>query len=412
MNSRDRVLAAFNHQETDRVPIDFSGHRSSGIAAIAYERLRNYLGLERKPIRVYDIQQQLAIVDNDVLDRFDVDTTEVGRAFALADDDWADWTLPNGSPCQVPVWTLPERIDRGWVIRSQTGRVVGRMPDGALYFEWAYFPWVENEPNHEALEEAMADVMWNIPSPPGPLVEGPDGDRLLVEGARHLRESTDRAIMGLYSCNLMEWGQYLYRNDNFLALLAGEPDRAHDILERLTQFHLKGLEKVLKLVGQYVDVINFSDDLGMQTGPMISPRMYREFFKPRHARLWQRAKELSDAKVMLHSCGDIRLLLPDLIEAGLDAVNPVQISCKGMDAAGLKRDFGKDITFWGGGCDTQWLLSHGTPEAVSEHVKQQVEILRQGGGFVFQQVHNILADVPPENIVAMFDAARGLVQAS
>ena len=168
----------------------------------------------------------------------------------------------------------------GWVIRSQTGRVVGRMPDGALYFEWAYFPWVDNEPNHDALEEAMADVMWNIPSPPGPLVEGPDGDRLLVEGARHLRESTDRAIMGLYSCNLMEWGQYLYRNDNFLALLAGEPDRAHDILERLTEFHLKGLEKVLKLVGQYVDVINFSDDLGMQTGPMISPRMYREFFKP------------------------------------------------------------------------------------------------------------------------------------
>jgi len=218
--------------------------------------------------------------------------------------------------------------------------------------------------------------------------------------------------MGLYSCNIMESGQRLYRHDNFLALLAGEPDRAHDILERLTQFHLKGLEKVLKLVGRYVDVINFGDDLGMQTGPLISPRMYREFFKPRHARLLQRARELSGAKVMLHSCGDIRLLLPDLIEAGLDAVNPVQISCKGMDAAGLKRDLGKDITFWGGGCDTQWLLSHGTPEAVTEHVKQQVEILRQGGGFVFQQVHNILADVPPQNIVAMFDAVRGLVQVS
>jgi len=115
---------------------------------------------------------------------------------------------------------------------------------------------------------------------------------------------------------------------------------------------------------------------------------------------------------MLHSCGDIRMLLPDLIEAGLDAVNPVQISCKGMDAAGLKRDFGKDITFWGGGCDTQWLLSHGTPESVSEHVKHQVEIMRQGGGFVFQQVHNILADVPPENIVAMLDTARGTVQVS
>jgi uroporphyrinogen decarboxylase len=244
------------------------------------------------------------------------------------------------------------------------------------------------------------------------LVEGPGGDRLLVEGARRLRESTDRAILGVFGGNLMEWGQFLYRNDNFLALLAAEPDRAHDILERLTQLHLKGLEKYLGLVGPYIDVINFGDDLGMQTGPQISPRMYREFFKPRHARLWQRAKELADVKVMLHSCGSIRLLLPDLIEAGLDAVNPVQISCKGMDASGLKRDFGKDITIWGGGCDTQWLLSHGTPEAVTEHVKQQVEVLRQGGGFVFQQVHNILADVPPQNILAMFDAVRELVHVS
>ena len=404
MNSRDRVLAALNHIETDRVPIDLSGYRSSGISAIAYPKLRAYLGLEPRPIRVYDIQQQLAIVDDDILDRFDVDTIELGRAFALDDDDWADWTLPNGEPCQVPVWTLPERVDNGWVIHSETGRVIARMPDGALYFESVYFPWAENEPDHTKIVEAMAECMWNIPTPPGPLVEGPDGDRLLVEGARHLRESTDRAIIGLFGCNLLEWGQFLYRNDNFLALLAAEPEQAHDLLERLTQLHESALEKYLGLVGQYVDVINFNDDLGMQNGPQISPRMYREFFKPRQARLWQRAK-VAGVKVMLHSCGDIRLLLPDLIEAGLDAVNPVQISCKGMDAAGLKRDFGKDITFWGGGCDTQWLLSHGTAEEVTKHVKHQVEILRQGGGFVFQQVHNILADVPPQNIVAMYDAA-------
>jgi len=406
MNSRDRVLAALNHEETDRVPIDLSGYRSSGISAIAYERLRDYLGLERRPIRVYDIQQQLAIVDSDVLDRFEVDTIELGRAFALDDDDWADWTLPNSSPCQVPVWALPERVDHGWVIRSQTGRVIAEMPEGALYFESAYYPWAEEEPDQEALAEAIAECMWSIPSPPGPLVEGPDGDRLLVEGAQRLRASTDRAIVGVFGGNLMEHGEMLYRNDNFLALLAAEPDHAHDFLEHLTELHLKNLEKYLGLVGPYVDVVVFGDDLGMQTGPLIAPRMYREFFKPRHARLWQRAKELADVKVMLHSCGSIRLLLPDLIEAGLDAVNPVQISCKGMEAEGLKADFGKDITFWGGGCDTQWLLSHGTPEAVTEHVEQQVEILRQGGGFVFQQVHNILADVPPQNIVAMFEAAR------
>ena len=149
----------------------------------------------------------------------------------------------------------------------------------------------------------------------------------------------------------------------------------------------------------------------MQTGPQISPRMYREFFKPRHGQMWQRAKELADVKVMLHCCGGVRPLLADLIDAGLDAINPVQISCKGMDATELKRDFGRDITFWGGGCDTRWLLAHGTPEAIRDHVRHQVEILSPGGGFVFQQVHNILADVPPENIVAMLDAVGGLCPA-
>ncbi len=132
----------------------------------------------------------------------------------------------------------------------------------------------------------------------------------------------------------------------------------------------------------------------------------REFFQPRHARLWGRAKELADVNVMLHCCGSVRALMPDLIDAGLDAINPVQISCAGMDATGLKRDFGARITFWGGGCDTHQVLTFGTPEQVRRHVREQVDILAPGGGFVFQQVHNILANVPPDNIIAMFDALR------
>jgi uroporphyrinogen decarboxylase len=134
--------------------------------------------------------------------------------------------------------------------------------------------------------------------------------------------------------------------------------------------------------------------------------MYREFFQPRHARMWRRAKELANVKVMLHCCGAVRPLLADLIDAGLDAINPVQISGKDMDAAGLKRDFGKDLTFWGGGCDTQKILPTGTPDEVSRHVREQVSALAPGGGFVFQQVHNILANVPPENIIAMYDTVR------
>jgi uroporphyrinogen decarboxylase len=134
--------------------------------------------------------------------------------------------------------------------------------------------------------------------------------------------------------------------------------------------------------------------------------MYRKLFKPYHERMWKRAKELAPVKVMLHCCGGIRELLPDLIEAGLDTFNPVQITCRGMEASGLKADFGKDIAFWGGGCDTQEVLPRATPEEVRTHVKKQVQILRPGGGFIFQQVHNIQADIPPENIVAMFEAAK------
>lgn len=142
----------------------------------------------------------------------------------------------------------------------------------------------------------------------------------------------------------------------------------------------------------------------MQNGPQISRRMYQEFFKPRHERMWRRAKELANVKVMLHCCGGVRPLLPDLIDAGLDAINPVQITCAGMEAEGLKRDFGDRMTFWGGGCDTRHVLSNCSPEEIRRHVRGQVSLLAPGGGFVFQQVHNVLADVPPENVIAMLDA--------
>ncbi len=406
MTSKERVLSALNHREPDRVPLDLSGHRSSGIAAIAYAKLRDFLELKKKPIRVYDPVQQLAIIDEDVLERFGVDTIELGRAFALDDDCWADWELPGGTPCQMPRWALPERDGNRWVIRSsKTGRVIAQMPDGALYFEQTYWPFAEETPDHDRIGDVLTECMWTaIASPPGPLIAGADGAAILCDGARKLRQQTDRAIIGLFGGNQLEMGQFLYRNDNFFMLLAGEPERAHDFLDKITAMYLRNLEKFLGAVGDSLDIIVFGDDLGMQTGPQISPAMYREFFKPRHQRLWNRAKQLAPVKVMLHCCGGVRELMPDLIEAGLDAINPVQISCRGMDAAGLKRDFGKDITFWGGGCDTRDTLPLAAPEQVRRHVLDQLRILAPGGGFVFQQVHNILANVPPQNVVAMFDA--------
>ncbi|MFO7976266.1 MAG: uroporphyrinogen decarboxylase family protein [Candidatus Hydrogenedentota bacterium] len=406
MTSRERVQTALNHVEPDRVPIDLSGHRSSGISAVLYPKLRAFLGLPERPVRVYDPVQQLAIVHSDVLDRFGVDTIELGRGFALEDKDWADWTLPDGTPCQMPAWTRPEREEGRWVIRSQSGRVIAQMPDGALYFESTYYPFYEKE-DLDAIPDMMNENMWcAVASPPGPLVSGPDGAQKFAEGARKLRESTDRAIIGLFGGNLNEMGQFFYRNDKFLMMLAAEPEHVHAFLDRIVEIHLANLEAFLETVGDYIDIILFGDDLGMQSGPQMSPAMYREYFKPRHKTMWTRAKELADVKVMLHCCGGVRELMPDLIEAGLDAINPVQVSCRGMDAAGLKRDFGRDIVFWGGGCDTQHVLPNASPEDVARHVREQVAVLKPGGGFVFQQVHNILANVPPENIVAMYDAVN------
>ena len=403
---RERVMTAFQHRDPDRIPIDFSGHRSSGIAAVAYAKLRRKLGLPLKVVRVYDPVQQLAIVDSDVLDLLGVDTIELGRGFALEEDCWADWVLPDGTPCQMPAWALPERGYKEWLLRSESGKVLARMPDGALYFEQCYFPMVEDD-GPRTLTRAMGECMWTaVNSPPGPLAAGPEGLRRLATGARALRAGTDRAIIGLFGGNLFEMGQFLYRNDNFLMLLAAEPTKANDFLDWLVEVHLANLARFLGAVGDSIDIILFGDDLGMQTGPMMSPQMYRDFFKLRHALLWNRAKQMANVKVMLHCCGGIRELLPDLIDAGLDAVNPVQTSCKGMDPAALKAEFGRDIVFWGGGCDTQTVLSSETPEAVKEHVRERARILSPGGGFVFQQVHNILANVPPENVVAMFEAAR------
>jgi uroporphyrinogen decarboxylase len=410
MNSRERVRAALSHQEPDRVPVDFSGHRSSGISAIAYARLRDYLGLPRRPIRVYDLIQQLAIVDTDVLDRFGVDTIELGRGFALEDAAWADWVLPDGTPCQVPAWSVPERDEANsrWILRSKSGRVLAEMRDGALYFSQTYYPFIEGPDDEAGIDAAFDESMWTaIASPSGPLASGPGRDRAFAEGAKALRESTDRAIIGLFGGNLLEMGQFFYRNDNFYMMMAAEPERTERFLDYITEIHLDNLERFLNTIGDYIDVIVFGDDLGMQTGPQMSPAMYRRYFKPRHGRMWRRVKEIKPhVFVNLHCCGSVRALLPDMIEAGLEALNPIQIRSKGMDAASLKADFGQQITLWGGGCDTQVALMSENPADVAAHVHEQVRILKPGGGFVFQQVHNILANVPPQNIVAMFDAIQ------
>jgi len=403
------VLAAINHRAPDRVPIDFNGHRSSGIMAIAYAKLRRHLGLPIREIYVYDFIQQLAIVDDDVLDRFGVDVVELGRGFAKQPGDWADWELPDGTPCKIPSFVKPVKKNGDWLIYGDDGQVIAIQKQGCLYFEQTYWPLADDpDETFGRLPRYLDQVMWwRLGSPPSPLGYDPAGMAARTAGARALRESTDRAIVGLFGGNLHEIGQFVFRIDNYLCEMAANPRRVHRFLDRVVEIHLANLEKYLASVGPYIDVIGFGDDLGMQTGPQISPKMYCEFLKPRHSLLWNRAKQLRPGiKVMLHCCGGIYPLIPHLIEAGLDICNPVQTTCKDMEPERLKREFGRDFVFWGGGCDTREVLPNGTPDQVREDVRRRVQTFAPGGGFVFQQIHNVMANVPPENVVAMFDAVR------
>lgn len=404
--SRERVMMAVNHQVPDRVPVDLGGHRSSGIMAIAYSQLKQHLGITSGDIYVYDFVQQLAIIEPPVLERFGVDVIEMGRGFACGDADWRDWVLPDGTSCKIPAFIDPVKVGEDWEIRDPDGTLIAIQKAGSLYFEQTCFPWLESGGgDFSDLAVAMDKVMWaTLGSPPAPIGLDDAGLRQLTEGAKRLRASTDRAIIGLFGGNLMEWGQFLFRMDQFLMRLAMEPERMGRFLDRLVEMHLANLERFLSAVGPYIDIVLFGDDLGMQGGPQISPRMYHRLFFPRHRAMWLRAKELADVKVMLHSCGGIEPFIPDFIEAGLDILQPVQTSARGMDAALLKREYGRDLCLWGGGCDTQHVLPSGTPEDVAADVRDRVATLSPGGGFVFQQVHNIMADVPPENIVAMLDA--------
>lgn len=408
MTSRERVLAALNHEEPDRIAVDLGAHRSSGIAAIAYHHLRKHLGLPEKPIRVYDMVQQLAIVDEDVLDLFGVDCIEMGRGFLLEDSDWKPWVLPDGTPCEIPAYIQLELKDEHWYLQDAEGSDVGILKKGSLYFEQTCFPLMERgiENDHfEDLEEMLGRQMWSaVAHPGGHLSLDESGLKELTAGAKALRESTDRAIVGLFGGNMFEIPQMLYRMDNYLLATGLYPDKVAELSEKLYQVHLKNLELWMSAVGPYIDVVLFGDDLGGQQGPLISPDAYREFYKPYHKKLWGRAKELADVKVQLHCCGGIYELIDDLIEAGLDAINPVQISCRGMDPTTLKKEFGSRITFWGGGCDTQRILPMSTADQVAAHVREMNSIFAPGGGFIFQQVHNILANVSPENVVAMMNA--------
>ncbi len=395
MTSRGRIQAAINHQEPDVLPIDFGGMRSTGIAAIAYARLKEYLGIRKGHLRVYDIFQQLAEPEEPILKRMGGDVIQLHRlapSFGIPITEWKESKLQDGTPCLVPAGLNPVKMENG-DLAIITGKIpVAVMPAGSYYYDQVHHGYADCETKEDIDRKPIAEIS--------------DTElEFLKKNAAEMFHKTDYAILGAFGGNILEAGQTAFGYEKFMFLLAAEPGLVHHYFEIITAAYLRDLKKYLDAVGDYIQVIQMGDDLGAQNGPLISTAMYRELIKPYHQVQFQFIRKHSSAAVFLHCCGGIRQLIPELIDAGVQILNPVQISAQGMDPASLKKEFGKNLVFWGGGANMQHTVPNGTVGQIKDETRRLIETFAPGGGYIFNQVHNIQANVPPEKIMAIYDTA-------
>ena len=377
MTSRERLLLALNHREPDRVPIDLGGNQS-GIHRFAYQRLVDLLGLKEE-IVIMDLVQQLALPSEAVLERLHVDTRYV-RARGAA-----------GFDARV---VKREREGRTWHDFTDEFGVTWSMPeDSPRYFDITHSP----------LAGLSLDEIKAYPFPRG---DDPTRFEGLREEALRIRRDTPCAVISGISGVVYEICWYMRGLENLFADMIERPQVLEAIIDRTLQFWLDWFRLFLDEAEDIVDVIMIGDDLAGQKGPLFSPAIYRSIVKPRQKRLVQYIRSRTKAKIWYHSCGSVLQYIPDLIDNGIDALNPVQLSARGMDPGELKKAFGEEICFWGGGIDSQHVLPHASPDEVREQVRRNLGIFKPGGGYVFANVHNIQADVPPGNVIAMFDAAH------
>lgn len=394
MNSRQRVLAAIHHQEPDRVPIDLNGTRQSGIAASTYHKLKQRLGLHT-PTRVYDIYQMLAEVERPILERFGADVVGLQRpivAFGIRNENWKPWELFDGTPVEVPGGFQPEIEPSGdLLLRHPDGSPLARMPKGGYYFDR-----LDKYPGAAHADPEKLQV---------PLLSTEECDHLHAQ-AEAWHQNSDYALIaamgppyelffGLGTGDFQAW----------MITLATEPEYVEALNGRLVDAWLENLRRFTAAVGDRVQILQFNDDLGTQEAPFLSLKMFRERIFPHYKRGLDWVHQNTAMKVFMHNDGAIFSFIPTLIEMGVDILNPVQTTAKGMDPVKLKQEFGDRITFWGGSCDCQGTLAFGTPEQVAREVEQSVRIFAPGGGYVLASVHNIQAGVPPENVIALFETA-------
>jgi uroporphyrinogen decarboxylase len=395
MTSRERILAALNHQPTDRIPIDFGGTRQSGIAVIAYHLLRQHLNLPSpKPARVFDLFQMLAEIDQDVADRFGADCVGLYRpdiAFGIPNRDWKTTTLFDGTPVQVPGEYHPVQEPDGSLVLFRNNRPVARMPHNGFYFDR-----LEQYPGatHPDLDT------WEPPR------LAPEVFDHYHQQANSLFNNTDKAIVAPFGPPYeLFYGLGTGGFENWMITFASEPTYIRQLYRKLVDAWLDHLKQLHAAVGNQIHVLQICDDFGTQNAPFLSPKMFRDLVAPAYKEGLDWIHANTTWKILLHSDGAILPLLPVIIQMGVDCLNPVQTSAAGMNPAILKREFGNQLVFWGGSCDPQTTLTHGTPQEVAKETRRNIETLAPNSGYIFAPIHNIQANVPPRNITALFETA-------
>lgn len=399
MTSRERVNKALNYEPVDKVPVDFGGTRITGIGALAYKKLLDYLGVEEE-IQLYDIKQQLAYPSLRMIDRMGGDVVQLNRLGPttgmpfLRLDRWKKGKLTDGTDCLVPEDYDPVFQPDGSIEIFHEGGIFARRTAFSPYFDVCSAPLKAAE-NRRDIDAYVFPDPWT-----------PREEAFLKREIERLYHGSDKALFAglpLLNSSFLEINAVLFGYEQFMMNLILKRDLMEYWLDRMLAHDLEILEPFLKIVGPYISVIQMNDDFGAQEALQIPPEMYREIFKPRQKKWIEFVRARTNAKIFLHCDGAVEPILKDFIEIGIDVLNPLQTSARGMEPEKIKKLYGKNLRFWGGGVDTQSTLPFGSLEQIRNEVRYRLELLSEGNGYVFGTIHNIQPDIPPEKVLAVFE---------
>ncbi len=378
MNSRERILNALNHLEPDQIPFDLAGTTWTGISNTAYRNLLNYLGMNKEEPVWSDVIQQIVIPSELFFSKYDSD---VRGLFPLTSHNWD---------------VNSKLVDKGNFFEySDEWGFVHHFPKNGFWFTIVKHP-LENVGFED--QDIIENHIW-------PDASNPLRFAGLREKAISFRQQEKIVFVKGLCAGLFEMHQRIRGTENAMTDPFLYPLNSDKLIGKLADLKIEFWDAALSELGDLVDIVGEGDDYGTQHSQLIDPEQFRAYYKPHFIRVFHFIREIAPhVKIMFHSCGNVRQVIPDLIEMGVEILNPVHINATGMEPVQLKKDFGKDIVFWGGGVDTQKILPSGTPQEVADDVKRNIDALAPGGGFVFSAVHNIQAEVPPQNILAMFEA--------